>query len=71
MEQLRSCCYKLCYYNDNNKSICLKDSVTISSTGVCESLEHCDDYVCSDCDKYEVCSKQKKQEYIQNQGLLE
>ena len=59
MEQLRSCHYNLCYYNNNIQSVCLKNSVTISFAGVCESLEHCYKYVCSDCDKFEVCSKQK------------
>ncbi len=69
MDQLRSCHYKLCYYNNNNTSICLKDSITISFTCVCESIEHCDDYVCSDCDKFEVCSKQKKTGIYTQSGI--
>ena len=66
MPDIRACRYLDCYFNNNFENTCLKDSVTVSATGECESKIYCDDYQCHECDKFDVCKKQKKEEYLKS-----
>ncbi|MCP4728182.1 MAG: hypothetical protein GY863_24295 [bacterium] len=59
-----NCRYSDCYYNNNTENTCVEDTVTVSATGICENLTHCDDYVCSDCEMFEICGKAKKNSYL-------
>lgn len=60
MAELRQCGYINCYFNNNLEEFCTQDTITVNATGVCETLQHCDDYVCNECDMYEFCTKDKK-----------
>ncbi|MFC1728746.1 hypothetical protein ACFL6I_00280 [candidate division KSB1 bacterium] len=64
MSTIRTCEYINCYYNDNLEHACLNEKVTVSATGVCENLLHCDDYECPDCERFDVCTKEKKRQYL-------
>ena len=59
------CQYLLCYDNDNLQHLCLRSSTSFDFTGVCEYLQHCDAYDCGSCDRFSVCTKEKKDEYLQ------
>ncbi len=64
MSNIQSCSYRDCYYNNNLENSCVVDKITVSQTGICENLTHCDEYVCSDCGQFDICEKQKKRQYL-------
>ena len=64
MADVRECRYENCYYNNNNDSTCTLEKITVNPTGMCESLIHCDEYVCSECERFSRCTKSKKQEFL-------
>lgn len=70
MAEARSCHYRDCYYNHNLENACLHEKITVGQTGVCESLIHCDDYLCSECERFDVCSKEKKEQFLRERGGL-
>ena len=55
-----------CYYNNNLDNLCVKETVSVSSTGECESMIYCDDYQCAECEHFEICTKQKKERYLKS-----
>ncbi len=61
------CHYSDCYYNNNLEKTCVKETVTVSATGICENITHCDDYVCNDCEMFKFCGKEKKNSFLKNQ----
>jgi len=64
MVKIKNCYYKDCWYNDNFENICTADELTLDFTGICEKLMHCDEFICSNCEKYDICDKDKKNEFL-------
>ena len=62
------CEYALCYDNDNQRHICLRDATSFNFTGVCEYIQHCDDYTCDACERFIVCTKEKKNDFLREQS---
>jgi hypothetical protein len=58
------CQYYLCYHNDNTHRVCMRKTTSFDFTGVCEYLEHCDEYECVKCARFAVCEKEKKEDYL-------
>ena len=67
MGAITNCNYEDCYYNHNIKHICLLESVTLDFTGKCENIMHCDDYECGTCERFQICTKEKKRLYGSSQ----
>ncbi|MFC1477518.1 hypothetical protein ACFL6L_03520 [candidate division KSB1 bacterium] len=65
MNAVRECLYLECYNNDNVEHCCLIEKITVGPTGICESLMHCDEFVCADCERFEVCLKPKKEQFLE------
>ncbi len=64
MADIKKCGYIECYYNNNIVQNCVKDTITVSATSECETLMHCDEFECIECDMFDVCSKDKKNNYV-------
>ncbi len=71
MDQLRECRYENCYFNNNIENKCLRESITVGFTGGCETLQHCDENECFDCERFDVCKKLKKQNFLKNNKCSE
>ena len=53
-----TCGAEECHFNHNN--FCYRESLTLDLSGTCEDFENCDDYICSDCEYFDFCNKDKK-----------
>ena len=69
MTKAKSCLYKECWYNDNVRNRCTAPEITLDFTGSCEKLMHCDEYICNKCEKFDICEKDKKQDYLKKNKL--
>jgi len=64
ISRIQKCYYADCYDNHNLLHECLRRSVTIDFTGNCENINHCDEFECNDCERFSLCKKQKKREFL-------
>jgi hypothetical protein len=71
MPAIRTCHYNTCYYNNNLESACVNEKITVNATGMCESLMHCDECECINCEQFEICTKEKKQEFLKTQNEIQ
>ena len=63
MGAITSCHYQDCYHNHNSKHRCLLDGVTLDFSGTCENIMHCDEYECDVCERFNICTKVKKEAF--------
>ncbi len=63
MGAVTRCYYRDCYYNHNIKHQCLLPKITLDFTGTCERIMHCDEYECDTCERFVICSKEKKKAF--------
>lgn len=60
MGAVTKCSYQDCYYNHNLKNLCLRKIITLDFYSTCENIMHCDEYVCNACERFLICTKEKK-----------
>lgn len=63
MGAVTNCHYNNCYYNHNIKHLCLLNKLTLDFSGTCENIMHCDEYECDVCERFNICTKEKKEEF--------